>query len=42
MDNKIELDIIIYPEGSGEERVYSISSMQVPNVVTHRDYPKLA
>ena len=31
---KIEIDIVIYPEGKGENKVYSISSMQVPNVVT--------
>lgn len=31
---KIELDIVIYPEGKGKNKVYSISSVQVPNVVT--------
>jgi predicted RNase H-like HicB family nuclease len=31
---KIELDIIIVPEGEEESKVYSISSVQVPNVVT--------
>ncbi len=31
---KIEIDIVIYPEGKGSDRVYSISSMQIPNVVT--------
>ncbi len=30
----IELDIVIYPEGVGEDKIYSISSMQFPNVVT--------
>jgi len=34
MKEKIEIDIIIYPEGKDEDRVYSISSMQIPNVVT--------
>ena len=34
MGEKIELDIVIVPEGEGESRVYSISSVQVPNVVT--------
>ena len=31
---KIELDIMIVPEGEGDSKVYSISSVQVPNVVT--------
>ena len=31
---KIELDVVIVPEGEGESKVYSISSVQVPNVVT--------
>jgi predicted RNase H-like HicB family nuclease len=34
MKERIEIDIVIYPEGQGEEKVYSISSMQIPNVVT--------
>ncbi|MEX2017438.1 MAG: type II toxin-antitoxin system HicB family antitoxin [Candidatus Pacearchaeota archaeon] len=34
MERKIEIDIIIYPEGKGKNKVYSISSMQIPNVVT--------
>lgn len=34
MEGKIEIDIVIYPEGKGEDRVYSISSMQIPNVMT--------
>jgi len=34
MEKKIEIDIVIVPEGKGENRVYSISSIQVPNVVT--------
>ena len=32
--DKIEMDIIICPEGKGKSKVYSISSVQVPNVVT--------
>ncbi len=31
---RIEIDIVIYPEGKGENKIYSISSMQFPNVVT--------
>lgn len=31
---KIELDIVIVPEIMDGERVYSISSIQIPNVVT--------
>ena len=31
---KFEVDIVIYPEGKGKNKLYSISSMQVPNVVT--------
>lgn len=34
MKEKIEIDIVIYPEGQGVDKVYSISSMQIPNVVT--------
>ncbi|MDO8508951.1 MAG: type II toxin-antitoxin system HicB family antitoxin [Nanoarchaeota archaeon] len=37
MAEKIEIDIIIYPEGKGKDKVYSISSMQVPNVATQGD-----
>ncbi len=37
MKEKIEIDIVIYPEGKGEDVVYSISSMQIPNVVTQGD-----
>jgi len=37
MKGKIGIDIIIYPEGKGKNRVYSISSMQIPNVVTQGD-----
>lgn len=33
-DKRIEIDIVIYPEGKGNDRIYSISSMQFPNVVT--------
>jgi len=31
---KIEIDIVIYSEGSGKDKIYSISSMQIPNVMT--------
>ena len=34
MDKKLEIDIVITPEGEGENMVYSISSIQFPNVVT--------
>lgn len=34
MENKIQLDIVILPEGEGQSRVFSISSVQFPNVVT--------
>lgn len=34
MEEKVELDIVIVPEGEGKSKVYSISSVQVPNVVT--------
>jgi predicted RNase H-like HicB family nuclease len=37
MERKIEIDIVIYPEGKGEDKIYSISSMQIPNVVTQGD-----
>ena len=30
----MEVDIVITPEGSGKNRIYSISSIQFPNVVT--------
>jgi len=30
----MEIDIIITPEGEGEDRIYSISCIQIPNVVT--------
>jgi predicted RNase H-like HicB family nuclease len=30
----MENDIIIIPEGNGKDKIYSISSIQVPNVVT--------
>ena len=30
----MQIDIVITPEGNGESRVYSINSLQVPNVVT--------
>ncbi len=35
MDNpRAEIDIVIQPEMNGNEIVYSISSIQIPNVVT--------
>jgi len=34
MEDRIEIDIFIYTEGNGEDKIYSISSMQIPNVVT--------
>ena len=34
MSESIEIDVVIYPEGKGTDKTYSISSMQVPNVVT--------
>jgi len=37
MKYKMEIDIVIYPEGKGEDKTYSISSMQIPNVVTQGD-----
>lgn len=37
MKGKIEIDIVIYPEGKGTNKLYSISSMQIPNVVTQGD-----
>ena len=37
MKERIEIDIVIYPEGSGANKIYSISSMQIPNVVTQGD-----
>lgn len=33
----MEIDIVIYPEGKGKDTVYSIRSMQIPNVVTQGD-----
>jgi len=37
MENRIEIDIIITPEGSGKNKIYSISSIQFPNIVTQGD-----
>ncbi len=34
VNQKIELDIVIIPETEGDLKVYSISSVQIPNVVT--------
>lgn len=33
-EQKIELDIVLYPEGFGKSKVYSIWCLQIPNVVT--------
>lgn len=37
MENKVEIDIVIMPEGKGKDKFYSISSMQFPNIVTQGD-----
>ena len=37
MENRIEIDIIITPEGKSNNRIYSISSIQFPNIVTQGD-----
>ncbi|MBU2503958.1 MAG: type II toxin-antitoxin system HicB family antitoxin [Nanoarchaeota archaeon] len=34
MERRIDVDVVIYPEGKDKNKVYNISSMQVPNVVT--------
>lgn len=34
MDRRFELDIFICSEIKGKDKIYSISSIQVPNVVT--------
>ncbi|MBU2616142.1 MAG: type II toxin-antitoxin system HicB family antitoxin [Nanoarchaeota archaeon] len=34
MREKIQFDIVIYPEEKDKCKIYSISSMQIPNVVT--------
>lgn len=34
MNEGFELDIVICPEGIGKNKIYSISSIQVPNIVT--------
>jgi len=34
MDERMELDIVLIPEGNGKSKTYSIYSIQVPNVVT--------
>ena len=31
---KIEIDIVITPEGEGEDKIYSINCIQFPNIVT--------
>jgi len=36
-DKKFEVDIIITPEGIGNDKTYSISSIQFPNIVTQGD-----
>jgi len=33
-DKHVEIDTVIYQEGEGKNKIFSISSMQVPNVVT--------
>lgn len=37
MEDRMEIDIIITPENSGKNRIYSISSIQFPNIVTQGD-----
>ena len=37
MENRIEIDIVITPEGSDKNRIYSINSIQFPNIVTQGD-----
>ncbi len=32
--DRIELDVVISSEGNGKEKIYSINSIQIPNVVT--------
>jgi len=32
--NKVEIDIVIVPEGQGKDKIYSITSIQFPNIVT--------
>ncbi len=34
MESRIPLDIVICPEGEGKQKIYSINSIQIPNVVT--------
>ena len=34
MKNKVEIDIVILPEGKDKDKIYSISSIQFPNIVT--------
>jgi len=34
MENKVEIDIVILPEGKDKDKIYSISSIQFPNIVT--------
>lgn len=34
MEERIQIDIVIYSEGKGKNKVYSIRSVQIPNVVT--------
>jgi len=31
---KIQIDIVIRPEGKGKNKIYSASAIQIPNVVT--------
>jgi len=39
---KKKIDIVITPEGEGESKIYSISSIQFPNVVTQGNTMKQA
>jgi len=32
--SKVEVDIVIVPEGEGKNKIFSISSIQFPNIVT--------
>lgn len=39
---KFEIDIVITPESEGKDKIYSISSIQFPNVVTQGNTIKQA
>ena len=34
MEDELTLDVLIYPENKGKGKIYSITTVQVPNVVT--------